>query len=122
MSRPKDPMRYPAFCYQTIRLLNQTPSKPLEFPCRDKAAAHNFRVTFNCFKKAALDAGWDDKFPTLANMIVRISEVPGGTWVAQVIHIDYDSDVSIWNKAVGLDPVPDEVPRAYADRDPDSKI
>lgn len=131
MSRPKDPLRYPAFCLATARQLSKTPSKPIEFPCRDMAEARNFKLTFNSFKKAALDAGWNlPGQPTmrvdvsgLANMIVRIIEDAQGIR-AEVSHIDYDPAVSRWNKVVGVMPIADigaddDDEPAYANRQTD---
>lgn len=121
MSRSKDPSRYPNFCYKTMQDLEDFPTKPKVILCKDKKEAHNLKFTWNCFKRAALDAGWanpsNSNFRGLALpcMVCRLTELKNsGQWQAEISNINLDDAVARWNEQVGCDP--EEMPKDKEDK------
>lgn len=103
-------MRYPDFCFSIAEKMDKDPNLVMSFPCRTMAEAQNFQLTFNCFKRAALDKGWSDPqikqrffFATLGNVTVRVKPQHNGTAVCEVRNINTDEIVARWNKQAELD-------------------
>ena len=119
MSRPKDPTRYPAFLRASIEKLDRKPSTPIVFDCNDRAEARNLQLMFNCFKKAALDAGWGKiEYPTLGVIAARIKE-EDGKYSVSLFNLEGDPAIQRWGRVVGVEPVedlPDDDQPAYAGR------
>lgn len=122
MSRSREPGRYPLFCYKIIQDLEARPTQPIVLDCLDYKEAKNLQMTFNAFKRAALDAGWDNMtsknyrgIRSLSQMVARFKN-EDGKFSVEFLNINTDSAVSRWNAALGLEPPQDkEDPPAYAD-------
>lgn len=99
MARPTDPNRYPALYRTAIEKLG-TEGKPLKFPCTDMKEAKNFRLTFHCFRTAALKHGWKARYPELEVALCRIKE-DDGIYV-ELSNAEDDPTIQRWNKVVGL--------------------
>lgn len=105
MSRPKDPLRYPEPLYRMIDELDKKPNSPWFFQFESRAEVTNFRLTFNSFKKAALDHGWGkSRCPSLASMVCRVDYEKH---TATILRIETDPLWARIGKVVGVEPPED---------------
>lgn len=104
MSRPKDPTRYPDFCYQLIDEFQKDPEAVFSFSCDTQGEAKNFQITFNSFKKAAYEAGWaESRCAVLPNIVARIVKQEDGTIKVMVSNINSIGAVARWNREAKRD-------------------
>lgn len=122
MARSADPSRYPLYCTKTMQELDEHPSQKKFFTCYSRQEAFNIRFTWNCFKRAALDAGWCNPYSTtyrgcknLSQLVCRVNTnpTPGGVYTVTIENINMDDAVARWNREAGCEE--DELPQDAPD-------
>lgn len=104
MSRPRDPARYPMYCSQIVFQLQDRPKEKIVLEATDLKDARNCQMTFNAFKRAALETKWDQThaMPRLTNIVARVEHNEQGEYRVEFLDLNTDPSVARWNKKLGI--------------------
>ena len=105
MSRPKDPRRYPLWCFDIADKLNKDRDFVFTIQCSSMREAKDFLLWFNSFKKAAHEFGWTDPhtenpvrfWPELNEYTCRAMDDPPRV---QVAHRENSDRVKSWTDQI----------------------